>query len=135
MKEKRLPCTYVTNRTHLSDYKVYSQTEYQSRYEIKMSVIGSYAHEYFNMLIKNKQSYWMISVRAILGMEKEYGKEAVNLSLKRALYYEVADCQTIKNILKNKLYLLELEPKQEEIKGEEYSMSRSLKYYEEGGYS
>jgi hypothetical protein len=122
---------YVTQREHLPDYKIYSQTEYQAKYEAKMVDIGEYAHQYFTMLLTTKESYWFRSVRIILGFEKEYGKEALNLTFKRALYYQATDTTTIKNILVGKLYLLELEPGLQKV-SEISSMSRSLEYYEGG---
>ena len=45
---------YVTLRHHLPDYKVYSETEYQTRFENKMAVIGESAHQYFNLLLMEK---------------------------------------------------------------------------------
>ncbi|OGE26507.1 hypothetical protein A3C26_01875 [Candidatus Daviesbacteria bacterium RIFCSPHIGHO2_02_FULL_39_12] len=120
---------FVTVRSHLPDYKVYSQTEYQARYESKMTDIGEYAHQYFTMLLVRKESYWFRSVRIILGLEKEYGKEAVNLSLKRSLYYCATDIITIRNILEKRLYLLELEPCLEKV-SDDSGMSRRLNYYE-----
>lgn len=124
---------FVTHRSHLPDYKVYSQTEYQARYEGRMADIGEYAHQYFTMLLDSKESYWFRSVRIILGLEKEYGKEAVNLSLKRALYYCVTDIITIKNILKKELYLLDIEPLMIKASNgdsmKEDSMSRPPDYY------
>lgn len=122
---------YITQRNHLPDYKIYSQTEYQAKYEARMVEIGSYAHEYFTMLIKTKQSYWFRNVRIILGWAEEYGKEALNLTFKRALYYQATDTATIKNILVGRLYLLELEPGLAKV-SEISSMSRSLDYYEGG---
>jgi len=122
---------YVTERSHLPDYKTYSQTEYQARYENEMAGIGGYAHQYFTMLLEMKESYWFRSVRIILGLEKEYGKEAVNLSLKRALYYQATDITTIKNILEKKLYRLDIEPLM--VKANDGDcLSRSLDYYEGG---
>lgn len=127
---------YVTVRNHLPDYKVYSQTEYQKRYETKMEEIGSDAHQYFSMLLETKESYWFRSVRAILGLCEIYGKEAVNLSLKRAMYYKATDLTIIKNILERKLYLLETEPKllskqteQNNTLAEQTSLFRDLTYY------
>ncbi len=122
---------FVTVRSHMPDYKVYSQTEYQARYEAKMADIGEYAHQYFTMLVTTKQSYWFRSVRIILGLEKEYGKEAVNLSLKRALYYCVTDIVTIKNILTKELYFLDIEPLMIKASKDD-SMSRPLDYYGRG---
>ena len=120
----------------MPDYKVYSETEYQARYEAKMADIGEYAHQYLSMLLTTKESYWFKTVRAILGLCEKYDKETVNLSLKRALYYEATDLTTIKHILSKKLYLLELEPKLPIAKTEEISikepertLNRELSYY------
>lgn len=123
---------YVTQRHHLPTFKVYSETEYQARFEEKMIEIGESAHAYFRMLLGVKESYWFRTVRAVLGLRDTYGNEAVNLSLKRAMYYKVTNLTTIKNILEKKLYLLEIEPKLLNIKTqEETSMYRDLTYYTE----
>ncbi len=133
---------YVTVRNHLPYYKIYSETEYQARYETKMSEIGQSAHAYFSMLLETKESYWGRVVRGILGFAREYGNEAVNLSLKRALYYQATDITTIKHILEKKLYLLAVEPTLLQTKtvidqsvqrkgeqSEQLSLSRDLSYY------
>jgi transposase len=123
---------YVTQRNHLPDYKVYSETEYQARYETKMSEIGSDAHQYFNMLLKTKESYWFRTVKAILGLCEKYDKEEVNKALKRALYYNATDILTIKHILEKKLYLLDTEPKLLHVVDtniQENIFSRDLTYY------
>lgn len=127
---------YVTQRVHLPDFKVYSQTEYQKRYEDQMANIGETAHEYFRFLLSSKESYWFRSVRAILGFAKEYGNTAVNLTLKRAIYYKATDLTTIKNILEKKLYLLTKEPRllgqrvtQSEPVTEQTALFRDLAYY------
>lgn len=123
------PGNYVTVRNHLPDYKIYSETEYQARYETKMAGIGEHAHAYFQMLLATKESYWFRIVRGILGLKEIYGREAVNLSLKRAMYYQAVDIVTIKHILEKNLYLLEIEPVMGKISNDN-SMSRSLDYYE-----
>lgn len=130
---------YVTIRHHLPDYKVYSQTEYQKRLEEKMAEIGNFAHEYFRMLLETKESHWFRSVRVILGFAKKYGNDAVNLSLKRALYYSAVDLTIIKNILEKKLYMVESEPRllgrlsqEEGIRGQyeqQAGLFRDLTYY------
>jgi len=135
---------YVTARCHLPDYKIYSQTEYQKRHEEQMTEIGESAHEYFRFLLATKENYWFRSVRAILGLTKEYGNEAVNLTLKRALYYQVRDLTTIRNILERKLYLAAYEPRLLERQGERLDypaqqapLFRELSYYapSKGGLS
>lgn len=123
------PGNYVTVRNHLPDYKVYSETEYQAKYEASMVSIGEWAHQYFTMLLEQKQNYWFRTVRGILGLKEIYGREAVNLSLKRAMYYQAVDIVTIKHILEKSLYLLELEPVMGKL-SDDNSMSRSLDYYE-----
>jgi len=124
---------YVTRRSHLPDYKIYSETEYQKRAEEQMSDIGEEAHEYFRFLLEKKESYWFRSVRIILGMAKEYGNTPVNLTLKRARYYQVRDLSTIRNILEKKLYLVQEEPlllqKQETTTIVQEEMFRDLSYY------
>jgi transposase len=100
---------YVTVRSHMPDHKVYSETEYQARHEARMKEIGESAHAYFEMLVKSKEGHWSPTVRAITGLCEEYGKEAVNASLKRALFYKATDVVIIKRILKEKLYLFALE--------------------------
>lgn len=129
--------SYVTIRHHLPDYKVYSQTEYQKRLEDKMADIGDSAHEYFRLLLNTRESYWSRTIRGILGLCETYGLEAVNLTLKRALYYKATDLTTIKNILDRKLYLLEEEPrllekisKTQNANAEQVSMFRDLIYYQ-----
>src|SRR5207248_1387858 len=82
---------YVTVRHHLPDYKIYSENERQVKYETKMREIGESAHEYFCMLLKTKQGYWFQTVRGVLGLCEQYGPGAVNLSLKRAAYYQAVD--------------------------------------------
>lgn len=120
---------YITVRSHLPDYKTYSQTEHQARYERKMSEIGVSAHKYFRQLLATKESYWNRAARGILGLASEYGKEAVEASLKRALYFNTTNLATIRNIVSNRLYEKELEPKLD-ISDKENSLSRNLSYYQ-----
>ena len=75
-----------------------------------------------------------------MGLRETYGREAVNLTLKRALYYKATDLTTIKNILDKKLYLLEEEPRLLERLGKtqntqvgQMTMFRDLTYYEING--
>ncbi len=120
---------YVTVRNHLPDYKIYSESERQVKYETKMKEIGADAHEYFRMLLKTKQRYWFQTIRGVLGLCGQYGKEEVNLSLKRAVYYQAVDVVTIRHIIEQKLYLLETEPVLPKASEEKSAMSRDLRYY------
>ena len=127
---------YVTTRSHIPDYKVYSQTEYQKRSEEHMAQIGPCAHEYFRFLLETKDGYWFRSVRAILGLAQAYGNTAVDRALKRALYYQARDLTTIRNILEKKLYLMDEEPRllatqgqQPVLQTEQPSLLRHLSYY------
>jgi hypothetical protein len=125
---------YVTVRNHLPDYKVYSENERQVKYEAKMRAIGEDTHEYFRWLLSQKEDYWSEIVKGILGLHKTYGSEAVNKALKRARYYQVRDIITIKNILKHKLYTLEIEPKLLDatktiFSREDNPLCRDLSYY------
>jgi transposase len=120
---------YITVRAHLPEHKRYSETEHQARYEEQMREIGEEAHEYFHMLLKTKPGYWAQTVRAILGLTKQYGLEVINLSLKRARYYQAVDVTTIKHIVEKKLYLLAVEPILPKAGEEQPVMGRDLSYY------
>ena len=120
---------YITVRGHLPEHKLYSETERQAQIEERMRVIGEDAHEYFKMLLIKQSSYWSRTTRIILGLAEKYGNEAVNLSLKRALYYEAVDVTTIKHILEKKLYLLETEPILPKVVEDKPVMGRDLGYY------
>lgn len=118
---------YSTVRSHLPDYKVYSQTEYRARYEKKMADIGPNAHRYFCLLIEKRPDYWGRTVRAILGLSEEYGREAVERSLERALYFDVDNLATIRNILDRRLYEQEPEPRLP-VAGQS-RLGRDMSYY------
>lgn len=101
-----------------------------------MADIGQSAHDYFRLLLETKDGYWSRTVRGILGLCEIYGQSAVNLTLKRAMYYKAVDLITIKNILEKKLYLLEEEPrlpKTQDTKLEQITMFRDLSYYTNNG--
>lgn len=121
---------YVTKRSHLPSYKVYSETEYQAKFEAQFADIGEDAHAYFRMLLSQKDSYWFRIARSVLGLKVRYGSEAVNLTLKRAMYYKATDLLTIKNILEKKLYLRNVEPKLlAKAQAEQAGLFRDLTYY------
>lgn len=120
---------YVTQRSHLPDYKIYSQTEYQARFEAQFADMGEDAHTYFRHLLGQKEFYWFRIARSILGLREQYGSDAINASLKRALYYKVRDVVTIKNILEKKLYAVEIEPKLLDRNNIESTLTRELDYY------
>jgi transposase len=120
---------YVWVRAHLPKHKRYSETEHQAQYEEKLRAIGTDAHEYFRMLLRAKPGYWKVTVRGILGLCEQYGSESVNLSLKRAAYYEAVDVTTIRHIVEQKLYLLALEPILPKQAEEQPVMGRELTYY------
>ena len=121
--------TYVTNRSHMPDYKVYSVTEYQAKFEARFADMGEDAHIYFQQLLLQKESYWFRIARCVLGLKEQYGAVAINASLKRALYYSVLDVGTIRNILEKKLYLVPTEPKLLDRERSESSLIRDLDYY------
>jgi len=125
---------YVTVRSHLPDYKIYSENERQVKYETQLKEMGEDAHEYFRWLLMEKENYWFVIVRGILGLHGAYGNEAVNKALKRALFYQVRDVGTIRHILEKKLYELETEPKLLDTERtifirEDNPLCRDLSYY------
>jgi len=122
---------YITVRSHLPDYKCFSETEYQAKYEQKMRKIGLFAHQYFKKVLLEKDSYWFRSIRSILGLAKTHGNQTVNLSLKRALHFGVLNISTIRNICEKKLYLFAKEPVLKKDNSFISSgLERSLSYYQ-----
>lgn len=119
---------YITVESHMPEHKTYSETGYQAMYEEKMREIGENAHAYFRYILQDKQR-WQQTARGVLGLTEQHGKEAVNLSLKRALYYRVRDVTTIRHIVEQKLYLLPLEPMLPKKAEEQPVMGRALTYY------
>lgn len=101
---------FTTCRSHLPNYKCYGVTEYQQKNEAKMADIGEFAHQYFQQILVKHDQYWFRSVRIILGLAHEYGNQAVNLSLERALAYKVTDAAMVKRIVVKQFYLLDKAP-------------------------
>jgi transposase len=131
---------YITRRSHLPEFKHYGQTEYQKKYEDQMADIGEYAHQYFQEVLVKQHSYWFQSVRSIAGLARQFGNEAMNLTLKRALRYLVTDVETIRHILEQRLYLLDSAPKllsQQQTSntnsnsGNTEAITRDLSYYQQ----
>lgn len=77
----------MTGRSHLLEYKIYSETEYQAKYEEEMASIGEYAHQYFQQLLQSKGSYWNRTVRGILGLVKEYVEASSRSQSKKNLVF------------------------------------------------
>ena len=94
-----------------------------------MKEIGDYAHTYFRELLIKKSSYWFRSVRIILGLANTYGNQRVNLTLKRALAFNVMDIPTIKRICEKQTYLLEIQPKMPKNPQQTTALARTPSYY------
>lgn len=100
---------YITNPAHYPDFKVYSQTGYQVKYEEKMRAIGPFAHSFFQQTVKQNSSYWVRTVRKVLGLVPVYGKEKLEKAIKRALFYKAYQASIIRNILEDNLEEAEIE--------------------------
>lgn len=100
---------FSTNPSHYPKYKMYSDTEYQEKYQIKMAEIGEYAEQLFLLIKEKHPQEWSRTVCGVLSLIKEYPKEIVNKSCKRAIAYDVCQYQIIKNICKNGSYNLPME--------------------------
>ena len=120
---------YITQRSHMPDYKCYSETEYQAKYESKMVEIGEYAHDYFKEILLTKGNYWFRTVRGILGLASTYGNQRVNLTLKRAIAFGVTDLTTIRSICEKQTYLMDIQPKLLKTKEEKTDLTRDPSYY------
>jgi len=101
--------TFSTNENHYPKYKRFSDTEYQEKYQIKMSQIGGYAEQLFFLIVQKQPNDWGRTVQGILSLLKSYPKEIINSSCKRALAFRVHQYQVIKRICSNNSYLLPVE--------------------------
>lgn len=100
---------WSTTPSHYPKYKLSSETEFQEKYQIKMKAIGDYAEQLFFLILKNRPHDWTRPVQGILSLPKSYSKDIVDLACKRAVAYDVHTYQTVKNICKNRSYLLPVE--------------------------
>lgn len=119
---------YITKRDHLPAHKLYSEAEYRQYHEEKMAQIGRYALQYFLVLLQAHPGYWRQTLRPIYGYVQEFGAEAVNRALGRALTYKALDTRIIRHILERKLY--EIVERVEIPVFTDTSNSRELTYYE-----
>jgi len=97
---------------------MYSDTEYQEKYQVKMSEVGSYAEQVFFIVVQEHPADWTRTVQGILSLAKRYPKEVVNLACKRAIAFNACQYQIIKNICSNGSYNLPVEFNFEEVNHE-----------------
>jgi transposase len=104
---------FSTIESHYPKYKRISDTEYQEKYQVKMSGLGVYAEQMFFFILQNQKNYWYKTVQGILSLQKSYPDNIINSACKRALAYGVFQYQIIKNICRNGSYLLPIEFQEE----------------------
>ena len=100
---------FSTNNSHYPTYKRYSDTEYQEKYQKKMSIIGRYTEQLFFLIIKEHPRDWGRTVQGILSLRKTYPDKVIEAACKRALSFEVTRYSVIKNICHNGSYLMPVE--------------------------
>lgn len=100
---------FITNKSHYPKYKCISNTEFQEKYQAKMSNIGEHAEQLFFSILENKNNSWIRPIQGILSLTKKYSPEIINLSCQRALAFNAYEYQIVKNICKNGSYNLPLE--------------------------
>jgi len=112
---------FCTNENHYPKYKRYSETECQERYQVKMLAIGSYAEQFFFLILKQQSGHWNRTVQGIVALVKSYPKEIVDLACKRAIAYNACQYQVVKNICANGSYNLPIEFNFEGVNNYEYT--------------
>jgi len=106
---------FRTNNSHYPAYKRYSDTEYQEKYQVKMSHIGRYSEQLFFLVIKEHPRDWNRTVQGILSLKKTYPDKVIEAACKRALSFGVTRYSVIKNICHNGSYILPLEFEKEAV--------------------
>lgn len=101
---------FITQTSHYPKYKYYTSDskEYLSKYQEKMQELGQESSELFLLIIKEHPREWYRIVKGILALEKQYSKEVINLSCKRALIFSITGYSKIKSICKSGCYKLPL---------------------------
>jgi len=100
---------FSTNEAHYPQYKRYSETEYQEKYQVKMAEIGEYAEQLFFLVIKHQPRDWGRTVKGIVSLKKSYPEKVINLACRRALAHDVHQYSIIKNICHNGSYNMPVE--------------------------
>ena len=95
-----------TNKSHYPKYKIFLD---ENKYLERMKNIGTYTETIFFHIKKSAPKHWYRIVRGIISLEKKYSKKVINLSCKRALFYNAYSYQAIKNICKTGMYNLPIE--------------------------
>ena len=100
-----------------------------------MRSIGTSCLDFFNLVIKKDPSSWGRTIRKTLGLASEVGNQRIEAAVKRAIYFNAIDFNTLKNIIDNDLENLELESKIDNLiipqeKANNNSLDRSLNYYQ-----
>jgi len=63
---------FSTNKAHYPKYKMYSDTEYQEHYQVKMARIGEYAQQLFFLVVAHHPRDWRRTIQGILSLCKSY---------------------------------------------------------------
>ena len=105
---------FKTDPSHYPRYKIYSDTEYQEKYQVKMADIGRYAQLIFFFILERQPRDWTRTVQGILSLRKQYPVHIIEMACRRALAYNVHQYQIIKNICQNGSYNLPIEHNWEE---------------------
>jgi len=125
---------YVTNPSHFPPDKCFSSTGYQQKYEDKMRSIGPLCLEFFHLVLQRHPSYWGRTIRRTLGLANQVGSCRIEAAVKRAIYFNAVDFNTLKNIIDHNLENLELEKKIASLpisqERQENSIDRGLNYYQ-----
>lgn len=101
---------FITQTSHYPKYKNYTSDseEYLSKYHNKMKEFGDDANNLFLLIVQEHPREWYRIIKGILNLEKNYSKEAINLSCKRALVFSITKYSKIKSICKSGCYNLPL---------------------------
>ena len=99
---------FITNRSHYPDYKLCtpSSPEYQESYRKKLQGIGPEAASMFELLLINRPHDWNRVAKGLMGLEKTYSRNIVNLACARAIEFEIYNYSKIKSICTSGAYNL-----------------------------
>lgn len=109
---------FSTDPSHYPEYKRFSETEQQEKYQLQMAEVGVFAVQIFFLILKENKGYWVQAVRGILSLTKNYPREVVDMACKRALAYGAYQYRVVRNICESGAYVLPVEfGSYEEVRG------------------
>lgn len=101
---------FATVPAHYPKYKHFTtvSSEYLAKSATDMESIGEHTKALFSMIVQENPHSWYRIVLGILNLRKTYPDQVIDLSCRRALYFQITQYSKIKSICASGCYNLQL---------------------------